>query len=318
MTKLHITNPMKNGFLGKKRHHAGKRKHFLPVLPVASLLPNMVTLTALCLGLSSINLAMGGSYARAVLYIVLACFLDGIDGRLARLLNAASVFGAELDSLADFLNFGIAPAMVVYFWLNIPSYPIRMFAWMVVMFAAICGAIRLARFNAKAITNSENNKPSIIQGKFFEGIPAPCGAGLIILPIIVDFALQQDYFFNQKYLVLANTCLSAFLMASTLPTISAKKISIKEEYTHLFLLFIGALIIGFIYKVWLTLTIMGIVYIASLPLGLLYYAYLIHKTKKDNGKPTTMLAPIVANNTTTDTPSTQSTAMPNGGTQSNN
>lgn len=286
MSNLYFNNHIKNRLFNKKKHNANKQRHFLHTLPLAGLLPNMVTMTALCLGLSSINLAMGGSFARATLYIVLACFLDGIDGRLARLLNASSVFGAELDSLADFLNFGIAPAMLVYFWLNIPHYPTRMFAWMLVMFAAVCGAIRLARFNARAITKSEETKPRILQGKFFEGIPAPCGAGLIILPIIVDFALQQDFFFTHKYIVMANTFICSFLMASSLPTFSVKKLAIKEDHAHLFLLFAGALIIGFIYKIWLTLTIMGIIYITFLPIGVIYHCYLTHKAQATDASTT--------------------------------
>lgn len=274
MSNLYFRKSVKDNLANESK------KHLISVAPVIALLPSIVTLTALCLGLSAINLAMNGNYKQGALFIIIACILDGIDGRLARLLNAASVFGAELDSLSDFLNFGVAPAMLMHFWLDVALPHERMLSWSLVMFSAICMAIRLARFNARSITKEENTKPPLLQGKFFEGIPAPCGAFLVILPLIVDLAFGYDFFFNNPYLVLGIIFVVAFLSASTLPTISAKKIGIKEEYTHLFLICIALLIIGFIYKVWFTLTILGVCYIISLPLGAIYYVYLSTKATK--------------------------------------
>jgi CDP-diacylglycerol--serine O-phosphatidyltransferase len=153
----------------------GKRRRFRQI-PVRILLPNVITLLALCAGLTGVRLAVEGRLEFALYAIVFAAFLDGIDGRIARMLKGTSRFGAELDSLADFFNFGVAPALILYFWgLN----DLKSVGWIAAMVFAICAGLRLARFN---VMIDDPNKPAWA-GNFFVGIPAPAGAITVMLPI---------------------------------------------------------------------------------------------------------------------------------------
>src|SRR5690349_25060370 len=156
-----------------------RRRRFRRI-PVRTLAPNMVTLLAMCAGLTAIRMAFEGRYVLALAAIVFAAILDGIDGRLARFLKGTSRFGAELDSLSDFVNFGVAPALVLYFW---GLHELKSAGWIAAMVFAICGGLRLARFN---VMIDDPNKP-IWAGNFFTGIPAPAGAITVLLPIYIEF-----------------------------------------------------------------------------------------------------------------------------------
>ncbi|MDA0902191.1 MAG: phosphatidylcholine/phosphatidylserine synthase [Proteobacteria bacterium] len=235
--------------------------------PLAKLLPNFVTLIALCIGLSSLRFALNENWVAATAFIVVATFLDGIDGRLARFLNSTSEFGAQLDSLVDFFNFGIAPSLVIYMWLSSFSN-IKGFDWALVLFFAICMTIRLARFNVGLEKKSEN---PLLTKYFFQGIPAPCGAGLCMLPMILTHEFGSDYFFTNPVIVIAYVFILALAVASTIPTISVKSIPIRNEYVHLTLAALGLMIVGFVIEPWLTLAIMGVLYFISIPVTALYY-----------------------------------------------
>src|SRR6185503_13162027 len=160
-------------------HSPEKRRRFKPI-PVRTLVPNLITLLALCAGLTAIRVAFEGQLELALAAIVFAALLDGIDGRVARFLKGTSKFGAELDSLADFVNFGVAPALILYFW---GLHEIKSVGWIAAMVFAICAALRLARFN---VMIDDPNKPAWA-GNFFTGIPAPAGAITVLLPIYLYF-----------------------------------------------------------------------------------------------------------------------------------
>src|SRR6202163_738181 len=149
-------------------------------IPVRTLVPNVITLLALCAGLTAIRMAFENRYVLALAAIVFAAFLDGIDGRLARFLKGTSRFGAELDSLADFVNFGVAPALILYFW---GLHELKSAGWIAALVFAICAALRLARFN---VMIEDPDKPPWA-GNFFTGIPAPAGAITVLLPIYLNF-----------------------------------------------------------------------------------------------------------------------------------
>ncbi len=186
-------------------------------IPMRFVLPNLVTLLALCLGLTAIRLATEGAYENAVLSIIAAAILDGLDGRIARALEGTSRFGAELDSLADFVDFGVAPALLLYFW---SLHDNRSLGWFAALIFAVACALRLARFN---VMSDDPNRPAWM-GHFFVGMPAPAGAVVVMLPMYLHFGagMPNDRSFagfESLYVLLV-----AFLMASRIPNFSGKKI----------------------------------------------------------------------------------------------
>lgn len=242
--------------------------------PLFKLLPNAVTLGAICLGLSAIRFSFEQEFVLAASLVIISAFFDAIDGRLARFLNSASDFGAQLDSLADFINFGVAPGFVIYNWINSQA-DIKAIDWALVMLFAICGAIRLARFNVD-LGQKQNE---VIEKYFFKGIPAPCGASIAMLPLICTFQFGEG-FYTQPINAIIFTIFVAILMASRIPTISIKKIPIRNEYVHATLILLGIIIIGLILKPWLTLTIVGVTYLSSIPITMLAYLKINIKYKK--------------------------------------
>src|SRR6266851_8674447 len=196
-------------------HPAAKRRRFR-LIPVRTLLPNLITLLALCAGLTAIRLAVEEKLEWAVAAIVFAALLDGIDGRIARLLKGASRFGAELDSLADFVNFGVAPALMLYFW---GLHELKSAGWIAAMVFAICTGLRLARFN---VMIDDPNRP-VWAGKFFTGVPAPAGAITVLLPIYVYF-LGMPLLSFVPPMTLVYTLAVAVLMVSRLPVFSGKRV----------------------------------------------------------------------------------------------
>lgn len=199
------------------------RKERLIELPISRLFPNMVTMIGLCCGLTSIRLAMDKRFEEAVGILMIAAIIDGLDGRLARFLNATSMFGAQLDSLSDFLCFGVAPVMVMYLW---SLHDIKGIGWACVLFYAICCALRLARFNTSIIgeTNNPNNE---WKKNFFTGIPSPGGAMLAMLPLVTSF-YGPSIFSTPAFTALWVTLIGG-LMASRVPTFAVKKLRIRHE-----------------------------------------------------------------------------------------
>jgi len=234
--------------------------------PLFRLLPNLVTLTSLCIALSAIRYANMGDFYRASAFLLFAGFMDGVDGRLARFLNSSSDFGAQLDSLVDFVNFGVVPGFVIYSWVN--SYSaLPGLDWAMVLFFAVCGAIRLARFNVDMAREVIN---PTLEKYFFKGIPAPVGAAMAMLPMVLSYEFGDGFYCN-PVLVITYTAVLAVLMASRVPTISIKKIPIKNEFAYLTLLILGSIIIGLLLEPWLTLAIIGITYGFSIPVTIFSY-----------------------------------------------
>jgi CDP-diacylglycerol---serine O-phosphatidyltransferase len=240
------------------------RGGFRPI-PVRYLLPNLLTLLALCSGVTAIRFAVESRYELAVSAIIFAIALDALDGRLARYLHGTSKFGAELDSLADFVNFGVAPAIMVYVWsLN----GLRTFGWAVCLMLAIGCALRLARFN---VALDAPDKPAWAAG-FFIGMPAPAGALLSMGPLYLGFLgiMTEGHAFPR--LVAAYEICVALLMVSRIPTFSGKKLTRVPRQFFLPLLALLAFFIVFLISFpWETLAILSAIYLCMLPIGVLSY-----------------------------------------------
>jgi CDP-diacylglycerol--serine O-phosphatidyltransferase len=235
-----------------------RRRRFRPI-PVRMLLPNVITLLAICAGLTAIRLSTEGRMELAVAAIVFAAVLDGIDGRVARMIKGQSKFGAELDSLADFVNFGVAPGLILYFW---QLHELHNGGWIAAMVFAISGGLRLARFNA---TMDDPNKPPFA-ANFFTGVPAPAGAITVLLPIYLAFLGLPKL---PSILTALYTLLIAFLMVSRLPVFSGRTVRMRvppELVLPVFVsvIFFIALLIGY---PWHILSAGSVLYLASLPVG---------------------------------------------------
>jgi CDP-diacylglycerol--serine O-phosphatidyltransferase len=232
-------------------------------IPVRMLVPNVITLLAICAGLTAIRLSTEGRLELAVYAIVFAAILDGIDGRVARLIKGQSKFGAELDSLADFVNFGVAPGVILYFWqLNV----LHNIGWIVAMVFAISGALRLARFNA---TMDDPNKPAFA-ANFFTGVPAPAGAILSMLPLYLSFLGVGTL---PVSLVALYVLAVAFLMVSRLPVFSGKKVGqrVAPEMVLPVVVLAVLFIASLISYPWPVLTVGTLIYLGSLPFGWVSY-----------------------------------------------
>ncbi len=235
-----------------------RRRRFRPI-PVRLLVPNLITLLALCAGLTAIRLSTEGRMELALAAIVFAAVLDGIDGRIARLMKGQSKFGAELDSLADFVNFGVAPGLILYFW---QLHDLSNVGWIAAMTFAISGCLRLARFNA---TMDDPNKPAFA-ANYFTGVPAPAGAIVVLLPVYLSFLGMPQ---PPVLLTTAFTLLIAVLMISRLPVFSGKTTRLRVRPEMLLPVFVGviffiALLIGY---PWHIVSLGSILYLASLPFG---------------------------------------------------
>src|SRR5579862_8580052 len=235
-----------------------RRRRFRPI-PVRMLVPNFITLLAICAGLTAIRLSTEGRMELAVAAIVFAAVLDGIDGRVARMIKGQSKFGAELDSLADFVNFGVAPGLILYFW---QLHELKDGGWIAAMIFAISGGLRLARFNA---TMDDPNKPAYA-ANYFTGVPAPAGAIAVLLPIYLAFLGLPS---PPAVLTAAYTLVIGFLMVSRLPVFSGKTVRMRvppEMVLPVFVsvIFFIALLIGY---PWYILSTGTVLYLLSLPLG---------------------------------------------------
>jgi CDP-diacylglycerol---serine O-phosphatidyltransferase len=246
-------------------HEGQRRRRRFRRIPVRTLAPNLVTLLALCAGLTGIRMAFETRYGLALAAIVFAAVLDGIDGRLARLLKGTSRFGAELDSLSDFVNFGVAPGLILYFW---GLHDLKSAGWIAAMAFAICGGLRLARFNVMI----EDPERPAWASNFFTGVPAPAGAIIVLLPIYAAFlGLPRSQFLT--WVTLAYTLLIAGLMVSRLPVFSGKRIGtrVPPELVGPVVILVVLFFALLIAYPWVILTSGTLAYLASLPFGWLSY-----------------------------------------------
>ena len=226
------------------------------------LLPNILTLGGVCLGISSIKFSIDGNYNLAVTLILFAAILDALDGRIARLIKGTSEFGKELDSLTDFVSFGIAPVFVLYFW-ELSNY--GKLGWAITLIYSVCCVLRLARFNLTKVDENQEWKKN-----FFEGIPSPAGGLLILMPLIYDLT-DLNIGFNIKILTPYLTIAIAILLVSKIPTLALKKISISPKTTVFLLLGIGIIFIALLFYTLETLLVFGVVYFLSIPLSFIIY-----------------------------------------------
>ncbi|HWU93141.1 MAG TPA: CDP-alcohol phosphatidyltransferase family protein [Sphingomicrobium sp.] len=228
------------------------------------MIPNAVTALALCFGLTGVSLAIGGYWERALGSIILAGVLDGLDGRIARLLRAQSRFGAELDSLSDNVAFGTAPALILFMW-SLRTLP--KFGWIAALALAVCCALRLARFNARLDAAEQPHKTA----GFNTGVPAPAGAGLAFVPIYLCLITGNDLF-RRWELVMVWTLFIAALMISGLPTYSWSSIRIRKGWRMFALAGIALFGAALIVAPWPTLLGLAILYLLMIPAGLASYA----------------------------------------------
>jgi len=234
------------------------------------ILPNAITLIGVCIGLTSIKFAIDGKFAIAIIAILFAGLMDALDGRIARLIKGTSKMGKELDSLGDVISFGVAPALIMYFW-NLQF--LDKLGWFICLIYVVCVALRLARFNV----NSEDS-PSW-KDNFFEGMPSPAGGIVVLMPLIFSFSGLGEYFFTINYDVVVPTffIIVSILLISTVPTYSFKKIVIPRSMTTFLLfglvLFLGALLV-FTFK---TLALASILYLCLIPVSYFHYK----KVKKE-------------------------------------
>ncbi len=226
------------------------------------LLPNALTLIGVCLGISSIKFALDGNYSLSVIFLLFAALLDGLDGRIARLIDGTSEFGKELDSLTDFVSFGIAPAFILFFW-ELKNY--GKIGWAITLIFSVCCVLRLARFNLTKIQKEEEWKAN-----FFEGIPSPAGGILVLMPLIYELS-SFNIGFEIKKLTPYLSVVISFLLISKIPTFSFKKIAIQRKLTIFLFLGIGIVSICLIFYTFETLLFLGIIYFLLIPIGLMSY-----------------------------------------------
>ncbi len=223
---------------------------------IGKYVPNFITLLSLSSGFTSIRFSLKGDWEISVYLILLATIFDFFDGWFARKLKSGSSFGAELDSLSDFVSFGVAPSFLIFVW---STNTLGSLGWGATLFYVICSALRLARFTADIYIT---NKP-IDNNEYFTGVPSPAAAALILLPLFIFFEFEINFFKNE-YINLITTIVVGFLMISKIPTISIKKIKINQKYkAWIFLIFVF-FCVALISKIWLTLIIFFGIYLLSI------------------------------------------------------
>ena len=234
-------------------------------VPVNVLIPNMITLLALCSGLTAIRMGLEGRFELAIAAIIVAAVLDALDGRVARMLKGVSRFGAELDSLVDFVNFGVAPALLLYIW---TLQELKSIGWIAVLAFALCMALRLARFNVQL---DDPDKP-VWKTNFFTGVPAPAGAALLLLPIYLH-KLGLPYVMEAQMPIVVFCAFMGFLLISRIPTYSGKLLGqrVKPDAVLPILILVvlcAAILLSF---PWVTLTALSVIYLAAIPFGMIQY-----------------------------------------------
>ena len=242
-----------------------RSKQKLKSLPFRKIAPNIVTLLALCAGVTSIRYSIQADWAKAVICIFVAAFFDLLDGRVARMLKGSTKFGAELDSLSDCVSFGVAPAIMIYQW---TMFDLPKFGWFFCLLLSVGMAMRLARFN----TMLEDEPQPEYWNHFFVGVPAPAAAALVMMPVMLSFDFP-----NLAWLLRSNAfcaillMLVTFLMVSRIPTFSTKKLKVPT-YMMMPLMLVVALFASFIItQPWLTLGVMTLLYAVSIPVGVVVF-----------------------------------------------
>ena len=238
-----------------------RKRLTLPQVPLRAVLPNLVTLLALCAGLTSLRMTVEHRFDMAILLILVAAALDAVDGRIARFLKSTSRFGAELDSIADFVNFGVAPAVLIYVW---SLQELRSLGWIAVLVFAICAALRLARFN---VALDAADKPAW-EAAYFVGVPAPAGAIIVMLPLYVEFVVRPHGFMTAPVTAIYTVAIG-LLLVSRVPSWSGKVIGRRIARDLVAPLFVcGVLVVALLVSFpWQTLTMLTLAYVGSLPLS---------------------------------------------------
>ncbi len=244
-----------------------QRLHVKPIRGFSfnKMIPNILTLLALCAGMTAIRLGIEEHFHEAVIAILVAGVLDGIDGRIARLLKGTSEFGAELDSLADFVSFGVAPAALMYIW---SLQTLSSLGWVVALLYAVCCSLRLARFNSQI---GADLPPYAYN--FFTGVPAPAAAGLALGPMLLQFEFGWSGFRSPWFGIVVLAAVAA-LMVSRVPTFSGKRFHLPREWVLPILLVIVGLAALATTEPWGTLVLIGVIYLASIPLSIRAYGRL--------------------------------------------
>ena len=230
-----------------------------PRLSLNVMIPNMLTLMALCSGLTSVRFAYEERWEHAALAILAAAILDALDGRIARLLKGTTKFGAELDSLSDLICFGVAPALMLYFW-SLQNF--GRFGWILVLLYAVACVLRLARFN----TAIEDPEPAAWEAAFFTGVPSPAAAGLVLLPMVTSFNLFEEHV-RRPEVVAVFMVLVSFLMVSSIRTYSFKKVKLRPSLILPMMVAAGLIIASMLSAPWITLSGLLVAYLASIPLA---------------------------------------------------
>ena len=237
-----------------------QRRKRLKGLSFNTMIPNILTMLALCAGMTAMRFGLDEKWEPAILSLTIAGILDSLDGRIARALRGTSRFGAELDSLSDFICFGVAPALLLYLWTMKTA---GQWGWILVLLFCICCALRLARFN----TDIEKPEPPSWTKNYFTGVPVPGGAGLVLLPMIISFQTNSDII-RQPFFVAIFIFIVSGLLVSRLPTYSFKTLRIQHRFILLTMLVAGLVAALAVSAPWLTMTIVLISYIISFPFGL--------------------------------------------------
>ena len=227
-------------------------------IPVRSLAPNAITVLALCAGMFGVRFAYLGQWESAVTSILVAGVFDGLDGSVARLLKGTSRFGAELDSLSDVISFGVAPALIMYMWV---LSDVRGIGWLMSLVFAICMALRLARFNT---VMKDDELGAEVKAGYYTGIPAPASAALALWPMILSFEYNFELLRDPK-ICSAYMAVLCVLTVSRIPTFSLKSLKIHKEHVMFVLLGIGILASLLITDLWMTMSIVGMLYLVSIP-----------------------------------------------------
>jgi CDP-diacylglycerol--serine O-phosphatidyltransferase len=258
-------------------------------IPLRALAPNAVTALALCFGLTGIRFGISSEWEKAVAAIIIAGVLDGLDGRIARLLKGESRFGAELDSLSDVTAFGVAPAIIVYLWVRegLPDGSLLQigwvkYGWLVALAHAVCCALRLARFNANIDASEQPHKSA----GFLTGVPAPTGAGMLMLPLYLWLSTDLEIF-REPWVVAPWVALVAFLMISSMATFSWSAARVRRGVRLGVLAGIAILVGALISAPWPTLSLITIAYVAAIPFSVRSYVRVKRLRASQSASPAT-------------------------------
>lgn len=263
-------------------------------IPLYKLLPSMLTIAALCLGVTAIHYAMLGNFKTAVALVFIAGFLDLLDGKLARFLNSVSEFGAQLDSLADLISFGVAPGIIVYLW-SLQKIPYEGFGWGIILIYISCSALRLARFNIGCNLNVDDDTKNVIKDNnskkfkkelldykrhFFTGLPIPAAAVFLLMPLVFTFELNVGYKFSH-YFIAAYIVIIGWFMVSTVPIFSGKYTKIPRKHISLVIIALWLIVGSIVIKPWIFTIFFSGVYLIVIIFSIILYSKKVKKINND-------------------------------------